>query len=572
MQKRAPVLLYKLNKEKLKKAVLDERKKEQIKLPLYVDKDFYIDEIKEHNCICYRLRPKTDFSGTYIVYFYGSGMCKRICDEQWKFIINTAKAIGAGLFVPMYPLTPEHTCHELFDMLEPAYANFSRGNDIEKLILIGDEAGAGLALSISMLAWKNGFRKPDQLILISPSVDTEFFDKDLERKAMAVSLKKKNIMFNEAVKDFINTYWVADYGVKTEYTSPYYGDYTDLCNDVIVFSGVNDTFSCYAQALYNKAKNQGVSIRFFEFIDDCENFMIYSNSIEQKRAYNYLLDVLGQTYNNSLLNIYPLKLLSDWSRKYPDTIKDEWAVKFIYDNKFNFSGIDTNISEYKNIQMASMLNACDTKVKSFIQKYPEATIINIGCRLDNMFDRVDNGRIEWYSIDSQNMMSVRRAIYGVREREKTIGRRLSDFLWLDNIVCDRAKGVLFVCNDEFSYLGRNYLRNLFGQIRSRFPGCEMVFTISTKGANLFSNLAYKDTVLRRKKRIFYINDAHKTFGNWNIEYRVVSEEPVMRYFVREQKYKIRTNIGIIYNLITYNHKLVHLKLGSEEYKVKFSWR
>ena len=84
-----------------------------------------IDEIKEHNCICYRLRPKNDFSGTYIVYFYGSGMCKSICDEQWKFIINTAKAIGAGFFVPMYPLTPEHTCHELFDMLEPAYANFS---------------------------------------------------------------------------------------------------------------------------------------------------------------------------------------------------------------------------------------------------------------------------------------------------------------------------------------------------------------------------------------------------------------------------------------------------------------
>lgn len=141
--------------------------------------------------------------------------------------------------------------------------------------------------------------------------------------------------------------------------------------------------------------------------------------------------------------------MSDWSKKYPEYFKDDWASRFIYDHKFDFTRLNPHISEYQNIRMAADASACDTLVRRFTEEFPCGTVVHMACRLDNMFGRVDNGRIQWYSVDSHNIMSVRRAMYGVREREKTIGRRLMDFSWLDEIRCKQNQGVMFVCDDGF---------------------------------------------------------------------------------------------------------------------------
>lgn len=68
-------------------------------------------------------------------------------------------------------------------------------------------------------------------------MDTEFFDKSLEQELIENSKHAKWTFYNEHVKEFLNSYWVRDYAVKTEYTSPYYGDMTDICDDVVLFPG-----------------------------------------------------------------------------------------------------------------------------------------------------------------------------------------------------------------------------------------------------------------------------------------------------------------------------------------------
>ena len=180
-----------------------------------------------------------------------------------------------------------------------------------------------------------------------------------------------------------------------------------------------------------------------------------------------MIDCINGTFDTSLRAIYPLKMMSDWSKKYPEYFKDDWASRFIYDHKFDFTRLNPHISEYQNIRMAADASACDTLVRRFTEEFPCGTVVHMACRLDNMFGRVDNGRIQWYSVDSHNIMSVRRAMYGVREREKTIGRRLMDFSWLDEIRCKQNQGVMFVCDDGFSYLNKNEVRDLIAKIRAQ---------------------------------------------------------------------------------------------------------
>ncbi len=555
----------KLNIEGIRDYILSERRKYIDRIPEKVSKLFEIDELMESGFKSYRMVPREGFNGTYIIYLYGSSMFFNIDNEQWDFISKVSIDTGCGLFVPMYPLAPECRCKETFSMLCKAYSDFTMGHDVDKVILMGDSSGAGLALSIAMIAWKEGLRKPDQLIMLSPVIDTEFFDTELEAVISDTVDKSGRIFYNQNLKKFINDYWVKDYAVKTDYTSPFYGDYTDLCDDVVLFSSVDDMFNCYSRAFYNKAKTQGVNVRFFEFDEAYHDFVIYEKTEIQKEAYGYLVDVIDKTYDNSVNDIYPLKLLSDWTKRYPDIIKDEWASKFIYDHKFDYSKINTRLSEYQNLILATTLAACDSKVKQFVLKFPNCTIVNLGCGLDNMFGRVDNGRIQWYSVDTHNIMSVRRAIYGERKREKTIGRSILDFSWIDDISCKRNQGIMFVCNDTLSYFKKGDVCNLVEKVANRFPNCEMVFAISTSGATNYSNLLFKKTVFIRRKRRFYLNDAYKVFTGWKSDYKVLEEEPVMKYLPKGFKLKTSTKLKKAYNKLTYNHKIVHVKLGSEAY-------
>ena len=567
MKKRIPIKYLKLNKEDLSKLVLKKRNKDSHKLPSHVYKMFDVAEYVEYGCKCYRFRPKGFFNGSYIMYLYGSGMCHNIDNEQWDFIINLCEKTGMGLFMPMYPLAPENCCREVFDMLGQVYSDFSKRKDVERIVLLGDYSGGGLVLSLTMHIWKEGMRKPDQLIMVSPSLDTEFFDKDLESKLLECSGREKNVFYNEAAKDFINAYWVKDYAVKTEYTSPYYEDYTDLCDDVVIFSGMDDLFNCYARAFYNKAKKQGVNVRFFEFEDEGYDFLVYSKGDKQKEAFKYLVDVIKGTYEASLSDIYPLKLLSKWTQKYPDMIRDEWVAKFIYKNNFNFSNV-RKISEYENLRLASTYTACDSMVRRYMDEFPNCTIVNVGCRLDNMFERLDNGRVQWYSVDTHNIMSVRRSMYGERPREKTIGRSLADLSWIDDIKCKRNKGIMFVCNDAMTYMNIGRIKMMIDRIWERFPGTELVFTAATTGATVYSNMRRKYNVTSRGRKRTAVDDAQKIFGSWRTDYKIMTEEPVMKYLTERKELKMRTKIALWYNLISYNHKIIHVKLGSEAYDTK----
>ncbi len=568
MAKRISGRKLKLNSENLLKQVIKKRKKYNHKLPVFVGKNFEVDELKDAGFKSYRLIPKDGFDGEYIIYLYGSCMCHNISNEQWQFITNIALESGKGLYVPMYPLAPENSCRELFNMLCKSYSNFTMGRDVEKVILMGDSSGAGLALSLSIVAWKEGLRKPDQLIMLSPALDTEFFDKELESKVLECVYNESEYFFSEGAKEFINNYWVKDYAVKTEYTSPYYEDYTDICDDVVLFSGTYDMFNCYAREFYRKAKNQGLNVRFFEFEEEKHNFLIHSDSENRQRAYKYLMDVICGTYNASLLDIFPLKLISEWSKNYPEIIKDDWTSKFIYDNKKNIGVLPKKRKEYKQLLMAARYNACDTKVKKYIMQHPNCTIVNIGCRLDNMFNRVDNGRIRWYSLDTHNTMAVRRAMYGENPRETTVGRSETDLSWIEEVNCDRKQGILFVCNDAFNYMSFFNVKMMFELLRSKFPGCEVVFTTSTSGATFFTNMKRGKDIYRNRQKRFFVNDAQKTPGEWEIDYKIMSEEPLCKYLNGIKGKKMYTKIAMGYNAVAYNHKIIHVKLGSEKYDLK----
>src|SRR5512137_1676755 len=54
----------------------------------------------------------------------------------------------------------------------------------------------------------------------------------------------------------------------------------------------------------------------------------------------------------------------------------------------------------------------DRFVLDFLSRHPDAVVVHIGCGLDSRFERVDNGRVEWYDLDLPDVIALRRKFMG----------------------------------------------------------------------------------------------------------------------------------------------------------------
>ena len=99
---------------------------------------------------------------------------------------------------------------------------------------------------------------------------------------------------------------------------------------------------------------------------------------------------------------------------------DETAVRIIEQVDFDFSQITQNIDDISQIAWIKRSLYCDLVIKEFLEKYPEGTIVNIGCGLDTTFERTDNGKLKWYDLDLPDVIELRSKFVKENERRKFI--------------------------------------------------------------------------------------------------------------------------------------------------------
>lgn len=114
-----------------------------------------------------RGRPKPTRS---IFYLHGGSYCKPSDPRQWMYAARLADAIGARLVFPAYPLGPEYTYRDSHDTMADL---FKQTADVspDGVILAGDSAGGGYALSLAQTLRDLGGVQAKRLLLISPWVD-----------------------------------------------------------------------------------------------------------------------------------------------------------------------------------------------------------------------------------------------------------------------------------------------------------------------------------------------------------------------------------------------------------------
>lgn len=197
----------------------------------------------------YTLAPRQAARTGRVIYFHGGAYTSPITRIHWRFLGRMVEATGLTVTVPLYPLTPEHSCA---DSLGFAMALYRAGLDTEggpPVALMGDSAGGGLALSLAMQVRDAELPPPGGLVLISPWLDVGTDDPAQER------IEPSDVMLMRPGVRALGRWYAGDRAVTDARVSPLYGALQGL-PPIELLCGSHDILVSDARRLVARARSE----------------------------------------------------------------------------------------------------------------------------------------------------------------------------------------------------------------------------------------------------------------------------------------------------------------------------
>ena len=141
---------------------------------------------------------------------------------------------------------------------------------------------------------------------------------------------------------------------------------------------------------------------------------------------------------------------TETQRKHP-RVRDEKAVEIVETLGVKTAKYDKLVRHECVVARTIMF---DEALRDLITRYPDATVVNLGCGLDNRFARVDNGRIRWYDLDLPDSIEVRRKVFSDTERRTMLPVSVLDDSWTEKVKAGNPGMVIAVAEGLLMYLSR----------------------------------------------------------------------------------------------------------------------
>jgi O-methyltransferase involved in polyketide biosynthesis len=152
---------------------------------------------------------------------------------------------------------------------------------------------------------------------------------------------------------------------------------------------------------------------------------------------------------------------------------DSKAIEVISKIDYDFSIAEKD----KFMQMGTIARTIvlDEMVSDYINDHPECTIVNIASGMDTRFNRLDNGKINWYNVDLENSVNYRLEYIEDTERVKTLAFSAMDPGWAPEI--EIRNDVLFIVEGLTMYLNQKDVEDIINIIDANFDKCTVFMEI-----------------------------------------------------------------------------------------------
>jgi O-methyltransferase involved in polyketide biosynthesis len=155
-------------------------------------------------------------------------------------------------------------------------------------------------------------------------------------------------------------------------------------------------------------------------------------------------------------------------------IKDDKAVAMVNQITCDFSRL--RMQRHDEIAVIMRVKKFDSHARAFLARNPSAVVVHIGCGLDTRFERVDDGRVEWFDLDMPDVIELRQRLIGnVCERYHTLAFSVFDDAWIEEVVSPfKPRPFLFLAEGVLPYFEESQVKSLVLKLRDHFPRSELV--------------------------------------------------------------------------------------------------
>ena len=230
-----------------------------------------------------------------------------------------------------------------------------------------------------------------------------------------------------------------------------------------------------------------------------------------------------------IIPLYGRKMCYD---KFPELYSDTFAKKLCERLDYDFSELERKnnsfLYEFGSLEAAMRQLDIIWEIKEYLKKYPKATIVNLGCGLDETGKSCDNGLCHIVNVDFPDVIEVRNKLTAVQEREKNIACDLNDYSWMDEV--DSSNGVILFAAGVFHYFKREEVRKMVLELSKRYPkGCIIFDSVGKLGIKLMMKKVLKNLVIDNVEGFFYLDNPSKEL-NWSDKIKVSSKGYMLGYY------------------------------------------
>ncbi len=217
---------------------------------------------------------------------------------------------------------------------------------------------------------------------------------------------------------------------------------------------------------------------------------------------------------------------------YPSIYKDEMAEKIIDQIDYDFSLLTKQgkklMYRFGYLEVACRQNDLLTEVKEYLKAHPKASVVNLGCGLDNLGRKCDNRTCKIYNLDFPDVIKVRNELLPAGDREENVSCDLNDTEWFKKI--DGRNGAVFFASGVFYYFLHEQVRKLIVEMSKAFPGGKIVFDSANKKATKMLRKTWlKAAKIKDVDAFFYVGNAKKELSVWDKSLTVSSRGYMLGY-------------------------------------------
>lgn len=228
--------------------------------------------------------------------------------------------------------------------------------------------------------------------------------------------------------------------------------------------------------------------------------------------------------------LVPLYARALESKRRNPAFHDKTAVRIIDALDYDFAKHEQKMNMWG---CAARTILFDREAGQYIEKYPDCTVINLACGLDDRFSRLDNGRIKWYNIDFENIIALRKDLIEPNERVTDIASSALDFAWMEQVAL--RPQTLIIAEGFLMYLTEEEVRSLFDRIAEHFENStlllELMSTWMVKNQSKHDTIKKTGAVFRwgvtKTEDFTKLCPTYKMTGDYNFTDTMKRYSPVM---------------------------------------------